>query len=314
MVAIRLDSRRPSVDSNAFLGKKKFDFFSPTIEPVTYHLDAFYLPEFPTLPASEAYNDSIDFLESTYDSLDAGWVCPDQIDEFSALKSEDFLKREEALLSQVARQEECTSELGLSDEESETLVDGLFSLPESEESSDETETFIDSVLEWDGSVRKNVVLKKAKNEIVTPMATRMPEKPNKAPSPLPNKLDAFSSKNNTFKAKSQPKKRYAAEEAVSATFSNKRHKASLEEKRSQHNEMERKRREELKDEFCALKKVLPDLGEEKTPKICILEKANVHIQNLVTKTKECSVMTEKAKQERETLERKLSFLRSLLQV
>ena len=81
-------------------------------------------------------------------------------------------------------------------------------------------------------------------------------------------------------------------------------------RRSQHNILERKRRNDLKYSFQLLRQHVPDLGQmDKTPKVTILKKASDFIMGLRAKESHLRKQVESQRQKQEQLKRRLRVLR-----
>ena len=81
-------------------------------------------------------------------------------------------------------------------------------------------------------------------------------------------------------------------------------------KRTQHNVLERKRRNDLKYSFMTLRDNVPELNsQERAPKVLILKKAAEFIHKLNKDHSKLKSDIESQKQRRESLQRRLSLLR-----
>lgn len=80
-------------------------------------------------------------------------------------------------------------------------------------------------------------------------------------------------------------------------------------KRTQHNVLERKRRNDLKYSFFKLRDTVPELmQQERAPKVVILKKATDHIHELTSKQNRMLSDLEKQKQRNEQLKERLRLL------
>ncbi|XP_053310607.1 protein L-Myc [Spea bombifrons] len=81
-------------------------------------------------------------------------------------------------------------------------------------------------------------------------------------------------------------------------------------KRKNHNYMERKRRNDLRSRFLALREEVPGLGKtSKTPKVVILGKATAYLRDLITEEQRLANEKSKLRSRHQQLMRKLSRLR-----
>lgn len=80
-------------------------------------------------------------------------------------------------------------------------------------------------------------------------------------------------------------------------------------KKANHNQMEKKRRDEMKGDFDGLKLVLPGFAaSELVPKITILTTANDHITDLIDRSRELDGRLQLARKDHDVLMQRLTLL------
>ena len=79
-------------------------------------------------------------------------------------------------------------------------------------------------------------------------------------------------------------------------------------KKASHNEMEKKRRDEMKDDFDSLKSCVPGLPADLVPKITILSEAEAYITALMAREKEHATRLTALKKQNEIFKRRLQSL------